>query len=167
CAPRDERRARDGEEPMRTTLEKVLLLKGASLFARVSSEDLMPLAVAADERTYAKGETIVREGEVGDALFVILHGRVSVLRGGSRLATLGPGETVGEMAVLDAEPRSATVRADEETAVLVIASEDFYEVLREQVEIAEGVIRTLTRRLREANTAFDPMSIAPPRPDPD
>jgi ATP/ADP translocase/HEAT repeat protein len=150
--------------PMHTTLEKVLLLRSAEVFASVDAEDLAPMAHAAEELTFEPGQCIVEEGAVGDVLYLIVHGRVSVVRGGMQLATLGPGETFGEMAVLDAEPRSATVRADEETTVLAIASEDFYEVLREQMEIAEGVIRMLTRRLRAADRAVDPVSMLPPAP---
>lgn len=160
--------AGENEEPplMHTTLEKILLLKSARMFADVDPEDLAPMAHAAEEHTYEPGHTIVQEGEVGDVLYVVVHGEVSVVRGGVVLARLGPGETFGEMAVLDAEPRSATVRATEETTVLAVASEDFYDVLREQMEIAEGVIRMLTQRLRVADRAADPVSMVPPAPKP-
>ena len=141
------------ELPVHTTLERVLLLKSAPMFAQVPAEDLAPLASSAEERSYAAGSVLCREGEPGDELFLILGGRVRVVRGGTTLAELGPGEAVGEMAVLDEGPRSATVEALEETEVLALESEAFYEVLHEQVEIAEGVIRTLVRRLREGGSA--------------
>ncbi|HHH31057.1 MAG TPA: cyclic nucleotide-binding domain-containing protein, partial [Polyangiaceae bacterium] len=150
---------------MYTTLEKVLLLKSATVFEKVDAEDLAPMAQAAEELSFDAGDTIIEEGEVGDVLYLVNRGRVTVLRGGARLATLGPGETFGEMAVLDAEPRSATVRAEVETSCLAIASEDFYDVLREQVEIAEGVIRMLTHRLRVVDRAEDPVSMVPPSPE--
>lgn len=149
---------------MHTTLEKVLLLKSAKVFAEVEAEDLAPMAHAAEEQSFAAGETILEEGELGDVLYLLVDGRVTVRRGGVTLATLGPGETFGEMAVLDAEPRSATVVAEVDTTCLAIASEDFYDVLREQVEIAEGVIRMLTHRLRAADRAADPVSMMPPAP---
>ncbi|MCB9598156.1 MAG: cyclic nucleotide-binding domain-containing protein [Sandaracinaceae bacterium] len=148
--------------PMRTTLEKVLALKSARVFSQVEAEDLAAMAHAAEEHAFDAGATIVEEGEVGDVLFLLLSGRVTVQRSGTTLATLGPGETFGEMAVLDAEPRSATVVAEEATECLAIASDDFYDVLREQSEIAEGVIRVLTHRLREADRAVDPVSMMPP-----
>jgi hypothetical protein len=153
-----------GETVMRTTLEKVLLLKTAAVFSKVDAEDLAPMAHAATEHEYEPGETIVAEGEVGDVLYLIVSGHVVVKRAGVELASLGPGETFGEMAVLDAEPRSATVIASEPTRVLAIASEDFYDVLHEQAEIAEGVIRVLTHRLRAADRAVDPVSMLPPPP---
>jgi CRP-like cAMP-binding protein len=72
------------------------------------------------------------------------------------IATLGPGDAFGELAVLDAGPRSATVLTLEETEVLRIGSEEFYEVLQEQTELAEGVIRVLTQRLRNAAEPVSP-----------
>jgi HEAT repeat protein len=146
--------ARNGEPEevaMRTTLEKILVLKRAAVFGNVPAEDLAPLAHVAEEVTYEPGEVLCTEGEVGDELFVIVSGKVRVTKGDKTLATLGPGDAVGELAVLDAEPRSATVTAADETEVLAIGSEEFYEILHEQSEIAEGVLRLLTARLREAN----------------
>jgi CRP-like cAMP-binding protein len=92
---------------------------------------------------------------------VVIRGRVVVSRDDRPLATLGAGDAFGEMAVLDAGPRSATVVADEQTEVLRIGSEEFYEVLQEQVELAEGVIRVLTQRLRGA---AEPAIPGAPRP---
>jgi ATP/ADP translocase/HEAT repeat protein len=142
------------EDAMYATVEKVLFLKSAPVFEHVSGEDLAPLARAAEVESYAPGETVFREGEMGDALFVIVRGRIRIESGGEPLATLGSGEAFGEMAVLDEAPRSATAVAETETEVLRIGSEEFYESLHEQVEIAEGVIRVLTRRLREADAVI-------------
>jgi HEAT repeat protein len=136
---------------MHSTLEKVLLLKSASVFSQVPSEDLAPLARVAEEVTYEDGEVICSEGQLGSELYVVVSGQVGVTRTGQKLATLGAGEAFGEMAVLDEGPRSATVTSIGETTVLAIGSEEFYEILHEQVEIAEGVIRMLSARLREAN----------------
>jgi ATP/ADP translocase len=138
------------EGQMYSTLEKILLLKRASIFDKVNSEDLAALARVATVAVYAPGETIVREGDAGDALFIIVRGSVGVVHDKQQVASLGPGEPFGEMAVLDREPRSASAAALEETEVLWIGSEEFYEVLHEQVEIAEGVIRMLSNRLRGA-----------------
>lgn len=145
------------EVTMYSTIEKILLLKSAPLFEKVAGEDLAGLARVAEVETYAAGQTVFEEGEIGDNLYIVLKGRVAIETGGPggrRLATLGRGETFGEMAVLDAEPRSATARALEETELLSIGSEEFYEILHEQAEIAEGVVRLLTRRLREADRAL-------------
>jgi ATP/ADP translocase len=139
------------EVPMYSTVEKILLLKSAPVFERVAGEDLAPVARVAEVETYAAGQALAREGEPGDALFVIVRGRVSIRHNGREIAVLGAGEAAGEMAVLDNAPRAATMVALEETEVLRIGSEEFYEVLHEQVEIAEGVIRMLVSRLRTAD----------------
>ena len=134
---------------MYSTVEKILLLKSAPVFERVPGEDLAPLARVAEVEVYAPDQVITREGERGDALYIIVRGRVRISHTGGELAVLGPGETVGEMSVLDDAPRSATSTALEETEVLRIGSEEFYEILHEEVEIAEGVIRVLCDRLRK------------------
>ncbi len=136
------------EEPMYSTVEKILHLKTAPVFERVAGEDLAPLARVAEVEVYAPGGAIVKEGDTGDALFIIVRGHARVEFKGRAIAQLGPGDTVGEMAVLDSEPRSATVTAIEDVEVLRIDSDAFYEILHEQVEIAEGVIRMLCQRLR-------------------
>lgn len=139
---------------MPSTLEKVLVLKSTPLFSRVPAEDLAPLARMAESRIVPAGERIVAEGEPGDELFLVVHGRVAVSRNGHRVTTLGAGESFGEISVLDDGPRTATVVAEEQSEVLSIAGEDFYEILREQAEIAEGVIRILVKRLRDADAAL-------------
>lgn len=135
-----------------STLEKIVFLKRTDIFGAAAGEDLAGLADAAETDSYAAGEAVFREGEVGDRLYVLVRGRVRVTRQGAELATLSAGEAFGEMAVLDASVRSATVTAVEETEVLSIRSEDFYESLHEQVEIAEGVIKMLVRRLRDVQS---------------
>ena len=143
------------EIPMYSTVEKILFLKSAPVFARLSGEDLAALARMAEVLAYGKGERVFTEGQMGDALFVIIRGRVAISHNGTKLAVLGAGEAFGEMAVLDEVPRSATADTEEETEVLAIGSEEFYEMLHEQVEIAEGIIRMLTHRLREADTTIE------------
>ncbi len=139
------------ELAMYSTLEKILFLKGAPIFDRVNGEDLAPLARIATVQVYAPGELIVSEGEQGHALFILVRGTAAVEHAGRPITSLGPGDVVGEMAVLDSEPRSATVRASSEAEALRIGSEEFYEILHEQIDIAEGVIRVLSRRVRQLN----------------
>jgi ATP/ADP translocase/HEAT repeat protein len=136
------------EGPMYSTVEKILLLKSAPAFERITGEDLAPLARIAEVEVYTPGQEITREGEPGDALYILVRGSVDVSHAGKVLGTLGPGDTLGEMSTFDGAPRSATGTATEETEVLRIGNEEFYEVLHEQVEIAEGVIRVLCSRIR-------------------
>jgi ATP/ADP translocase/HEAT repeat protein len=145
------------EEPMLmlSTVEKLLVLRATPMFAKLRGDDLAPLAHVAEVESYAAGETIFDEGEPGDALFVVVRGLVGITKGEKRLARLGVNETFGEMSVLDEAPRSACARALEDSELLRIGSEEFAEVLHEQVEIAEGVIRVLSRRLRETNALLE------------
>lgn len=143
--------AKDRKTMTYSTIEKLLVLRTASIFERLRAEDLAPLARVAEVEEFAPDEVVFAEGDPGDALYVVAHGHVGISHDGKRLATLQPGDAFGEMAVLDEAPRSAAATALEATTLLRIGSDEFYEVLREQSEIAEGVIRMLSRRLREAN----------------
>lgn len=143
------------ETPMYSTVEKLLLLRTAPMFAKLRGEDLAPLARVAEVEVYDDGETIFAEHDPADALYLVVRGKVAIVRSGERLATFGSGEPFGEMGVLDAQARSADAIADGRVEVLRIDSEEFYDALHEQVEIAEGVIRMLSRRLREANEIIE------------
>lgn len=103
-------------------------------------------------RVYAAGDTIVRQGEVGDCMFVVLHGTVEVLRseGGRtvRIAELGPGEMFGEMALCEKQPRSATVRAKDEVRALTVDRRTFLRRVQEDPSLAFNVLRALSSRIR-------------------
>ncbi len=133
---------------MLSTVEKVLFLKSIDLFSQIPGEDLAQVALVSSEETHEPGEEIFAEGESGDALYLVLDGRVRVHKQDRVLAELGERECFGEMAILDAAPRSATVTALTDTNVLKISREDFQEIMGEKPEIAVGIIKVLTRRLR-------------------
>ncbi|MBI5546416.1 MAG: cyclic nucleotide-binding domain-containing protein [Deltaproteobacteria bacterium] len=136
---------------MITTVEKVLFLKSVDLFSQIPGEDLAQIALITSEEGREAGEDVVVEGEVGDALYVVLDGRVRVRTKDREVAQLGARECFGEMALLDASPRSATVTAITDVALLKISREDFQEIMADKHAISLGVIKVLTRRLREAN----------------
>ncbi len=135
---------------MISTVEKVLFLKSVDLFSQIPGEDLAQLALITGEESRENGEEIFGEGEVGDALYIVLDGAVRVHRGEKTIAELGLRECFGEMAILDAAPRSATVTAVGEVALLKISREDFQDIMAEKHAIAVGIIKVLTRRLRDA-----------------
>jgi len=135
------------------TLEDTLAI--APLFSELSRKDLKRLATATIVREYKKGETIVKEGDVAVAFYLIRAGRVDIIQGkGGKsarvLATLGPGDFFGEMALLDSYPRSASALAKEATECLVLSHWDFMAELRTNPYIAVGMLPVLSRRLREA-----------------
>ncbi len=136
---------------MITTVEKVLFLKSIDLFRALPSEELAQIAEIAEEVPFGVSDPVFIEGEVGDALYLVVEGAVKVHRGDTQLARLSVRDVFGEMAVLDSEPRSASVTVIEEAVLLKIGRDDFREILAERPEISLGVIKVLSRRLRETN----------------
>jgi CRP/FNR family transcriptional regulator, cyclic AMP receptor protein len=130
------------------TVERVALLRRVELFSRTPDRILAALASALDEVSFFDGDTLMREGAVEDWLFVIVEGEVEVTRSDRRV-TLGPGSVVGELAVLDPQPRSATVTALSQALTFRLRREAFQQAVETQPEIAVGVITELVRRLRE------------------
>ena len=123
------------------TVEKVTLLAGTEVFARVPTAVLADVAGVAVERTYAAGEWVMTEGEAGGALLVVADGDTT-------LGLRGRGSVIGELALLDPAPRSASVTAIEDSLVLVISKDDFDIVMTDNPELSEGVIRYLVRFIR-------------------
>jgi len=138
----------------RMTLAPVLTK--VPLFADLSEPETARIAEVARERTYPKNSVILFEDDPGDALYVVVSGSVKVVLIGEDgreviLSVLGVGDFFGEMALIDDEPRSAHVIAMEDAAMMVLRREDFHQRLREAPTIALGLLRTLSRRLREAD----------------
>jgi len=131
-----------------TLLKRMLLLKGIDLFSGLSGEDLFLLASVVDELYFRRGETIVVEGEPGDAIYGVSDGVVSVRRGKREIEQLAAGAYFGEMSLLDGEPRSASVVAARDTAVLRLGQEDFYALLADRIEITRPIFSELIHRLR-------------------
>lgn len=136
------------EDPMRPVLEKLVLLHGCTLFGGLSGEELYPVAEIAELVTKSRGEEVVRQGDPGDALFVMVDGTVAVVLGGKRTHELGRGAAFGEMALLDGEPRAATIEAVTDAQLLRIPREQFDALIDESPELARGVIRTLIGHIR-------------------
>ena len=136
---------------MISTVEKVLFLKGVDLFKNIPGEELSYIAQITDEVECAPSQTIFQEGDQGDAMYLIVDGRVKVHSGDEIFAELGNNQCFGEMSILDAEPRSASITALSELILLKIQRDDFAEILAEKPDISRGIIKVLTRRLREAN----------------
>ncbi len=133
---------------MISTVEKVLFLKGVDLFSAIPGEDLSQIAQIADEVELDGGETVFKEGDPGDSLYLIVAGKVRVHKGATEIALLGERQVFGEMALLDSEPRSASITSVSEVTLLRIHQEDFADILSEKSEIAQGIIKVLSRRLR-------------------
>jgi CRP/FNR family cyclic AMP-dependent transcriptional regulator len=131
-------------------------LARSSLLGGLAEEDLARLAARARRRTYRRGAAIFHQGDPGDALHLLQAGRVKVaLRAESGeeavVAILGPGDCFGELALLDGEPRSATVEALEPVETVSLAREDFLRFLQANPPTMERLLRTLARTVRGAN----------------
>lgn len=122
------------------------------MFSACSKKDLQMIARASDEVQVASGKTLVEEGQPGHEFFLIVGGTATVLRNGRKIATLGPGQYFGEMALLDRGPRSATVRADSDMTVLVLGQREFSGVVDEVPGLARKLLQYMATRLREADT---------------
>ena len=133
--------------------ERILLLREIPIFADLSPEDLKRVAEIAREQWYPQNTAIFQQGEEGNMMFVIVEGHVQVVRtiaGKDQIwAERGPGDFVGEMAIIESAPRSATLHTQSEVRVLAIDDETFKGILRERPNVSFAVLRSISRRLRE------------------
>lgn len=136
------------ENKMLSTVERVIVLKSLNMFANTPDEALAEVADLLQEMVVQPGDVIVREGETGDSLYVIVDGKVEVVDDNRVLNQLGARAVFGELSMLDSSPRTATVRALEETSLLRLDQTPFYEIMSDYVEVAMGTIQLLTRNLR-------------------
>ena len=128
------------------------MLKRVPLFAGVKDRDLGRLAKVLSERTFAEGEAITTEGQSGVGFFVIEHGNATVSLKGEILRTLGPGDHIGEIALIDEGPRSATVTASTDLRCRGMAAWEFRSFVQEHPEVAWPLLQTLAARFREAES---------------
>ncbi len=129
-------------------------LKRVTWFEDLDQKSLDAIANAAVEQTYQAGQFIMRQGDTGVGAFIIRSGKVEVVQEKdgheTKLATLGPGDVVGEMALLDEFPRSASVRAAEPVTALGIQRWHFKGILESHPQLALALLPILTRRVRNA-----------------
>jgi HEAT repeat protein len=149
--------AQQGDQMPATTetldeIGRMLALRRVPLFSELAPEDLQRIAASAVEHLYPSGEALVREGEPGNELVVIVEGTVRVVRAdGQLIRTYGPGDHIGELAVLRHRPRAATVVADEGgVRGLTISGVGLKAILRERPEAAMAMLATLAERIGTA-----------------
>lgn len=135
------------------TIDKVLVLKNVSLFRAIPHEVLAGIATLLTERWAEPGERIFEKGELGDCLYVVESGQVRVQDGDRILGHLGKHEFFGELSLLDAEPRSASVFAAERSHFFRLAQSDFYSLISERSDITQAINRALCQMVRKANAA--------------
>ncbi len=131
---------------MTSTLD---LLAKVPLFRDLPRKTLERLDRIAVARSFKTGDDIVKEGDQGAGFFLITDGKVEVLKGGRQINTLGSGDFFGEMALLDNYPRSATVRALQDTSCIAMSRWDFVSELKANPDLAVEMLEVLSRRLRQ------------------
>ncbi|MBK6594795.1 MAG: Crp/Fnr family transcriptional regulator [Burkholderiales bacterium] len=145
-------------------LSNLELIRRVSLFSTLSPEQAEGLAGAVSKKSFKRGEVLVEQGRKCNALYIILVGRTRVLMTDNNgreviLATLSSGDYVGEMSLIDNEPHSATVVADQEVDVLVLGRDSFLRCLNENMEMAHAVMRVLVQRLRKASENISSLAL--------
>jgi len=128
--------------------DRITVLSAVSIFSETPRESLGLIAPLLEEISVAVGETVIERGEMGDAMYIIESGCMIVHDGERELNNLGPGDVFGEMAVLDPEPRSASVTALEASVLLCLRRDALHNLMMQEPKIARGVIRILSDRLR-------------------
>jgi CRP/FNR family transcriptional regulator, cyclic AMP receptor protein len=127
-------------------------LSSISLFSALSRKELQRVARASDVVDVKEGHELIRQGDVGREMFVIVDGTATVKRNGRKIGTAGPGSAIGELSLLDKGPRTATVTADSDCRVVVLGAREFAGVLDEVPGIAHKIMAALADRIRELDT---------------
>lgn len=122
------------------------------LFSTCSARELRTVRRALEEVTVAQGRVLTEEGTIGREFFFIVEGQASVRRGTRKIATLGPGDYFGELALLDRKPRSATVIADTEMRLLVLGQRQFNGLLDAVPALGRKLLAAMAGRLRDADS---------------
>jgi CRP-like cAMP-binding protein len=126
-------------------------LSRVPIFENCTTAEIASIASVAQEHTYVPGQIIVTQGTPGQAFYLITNGRVAIERDGAVLGAFATGDFFGDMSLLDSAPRSATIRAIEETRCLMLSSWDFKALLENTPSIAIRLLEVLSRRLRVAD----------------
>jgi CRP-like cAMP-binding protein len=142
---------------MASGIDKIQFLRQVSLFRSLSDKALLDLSAITIEQNVAAKTMVFKEGDKGDALYIIKTGKVNILKRNSAgvdsvLVSLGKGAVIGDMAIIDEQPRSASVATIQETSFLIITKDDFRNLLGEVPEISFQILKMTTERLRLTNT---------------
>lgn len=127
-------------------------LASVPLFSACSRRELGKIAKAGDELTVDAGHVLVSQGDAGRECFVVIEGTATVKRGTRKVASLGPGDCVGELAILDHGPRTATVVADGKMTLFVLGARQFAGVLEDVPSLSRKVMAALAGRVRELDS---------------
>ncbi len=131
---------------------RIELLQKVPLFWGCNTKELKRIAQITDLVEVAVGEQLMKEGDAGREMMVIADGTVSVDKGGARIGQAGAGEVIGELALLDQGPRTATVTADTPVSLYVVSSQNFNSLLMDAPSVAVRILRNMAARLRDVES---------------
>jgi len=140
------------------------LLRRVPIFAGLTQAQMSQLSGNVAKQRYKRGELIIEQGQKCGSLFIILSGRARVIVTDKRakeviLATLGPGDCIGEMSLIDGESHSASVRTDIQTDVLVLSHTEFVRCLAENQNMAFWIMKGLVQRLRKSSDMVSSLAL--------
>ncbi len=134
---------------MLLTIEKVIILKSIDLFSEISENDLLAVAMEFKTIEYEQDITIIKQGDIGTSMYIIVSGEVEVYVNDKVVATLKEKNIFGELAILDPEPRNATIKTTKETILFKIESDVIYDLISRYTNVARGIIKILCQRIRK------------------
>ena len=149
---------------MPTIVSNLELLRRVPLFSMLTASQAEAVSGSVIKARFKRGEAIVEQGQKSNALSIILTGRARVVTTDPRgreviLATMHPGEYIGEMSLIDNKPHSATVRAEVQLDVLVLGRVEFAKCLSENSSMAYSVMKGLVQRLRHADSKIESLAL--------
>lgn len=133
---------------MLTVVEKVVFLQNVDVFSEVPSEQLTYLASIAEEVDCLKDDILFKENDPADALYLVLEGKVGLDREGKEIMQAGPQDAFGTWALFDDVPRVVTATVLEDVRLLRIERREFVDLLADNVQVTQGVLKTLVKKVR-------------------
>ncbi|EDZ63660.1 protein containing cyclic nucleotide-binding domain [Sulfurimonas gotlandica GD1] len=137
---------------MLLTIEKVIILKSINLFSEISENDLLAVAMQLQELEYDENSVVFNQGDLGTSLYIIVRGEVEVIINEQVISILGEKNIFGELAALDPEPRSATIKTTKNSLLFRLESIVMYNLIAEYGDVARGIIKILCQRIRQSNS---------------
>lgn len=133
---------------MLTIVEKVLFLQDVDIFENTTTEDLSHIAAITDEINFKTNTDIYKTGDVSDSMYLVIEGKVRLHHNDRQVMIAGVKDVFGTWALFDDEPRVVTATTLEDSVLLKINREDFYDLLADHLQITVGILKTLSKRLR-------------------
>ena len=139
---------------MLTTIEKVIFLQGIDIFEHTQTKDLAHIALITDEVELKKDSVIFEEGDISDAMYMVIDGKVRLMRENQEVMVAAFKDVFGSWALFDDEPRVVTASTLEDSCLLKIEKEDFIDLLADHVQISQSIMKTMVKRLRTNELSF-------------